>query len=107
MSIDARRPDAERPASYEIRVRGHLDGAWTNWFEGWVLERAADGTTRLTGRVVDQAALHGLLKRVRDLGIDLISVVDLTTPGDAGTTPIAGRTGTTRSVGTPDTPEEG
>lgn len=62
------------PMVYEIRVRGHLDPRWVERFEGLSFTHERDGTTVLSGPVVDQAALHGLLKRVRDLGIPLISV---------------------------------
>lgn len=61
-------------ASYEIVVVGRLDTRWVRWFEGFELDRAPRGFTRLTGEVVDQAALHGLLNRLRDLGIELVSV---------------------------------
>lgn len=60
--------------NYEIRVRGLLDVRWSAWFDGLRLERQADGTTLIHGSLVDQAALHGLLARVRDLGLSLISV---------------------------------
>lgn len=60
--------------NYEIRVKGLLDARWTAWFEGLRLERQTDGTTLIHGPLVDQAALHGLLARVRDLGLSLISV---------------------------------
>ncbi len=59
---------------YEIRIKGHLDDRWTEWFEGLTITLEEDGDTLLTGPVVDQAALHGLLKKVRDLGLPLISV---------------------------------
>lgn len=59
---------------YEIRVRGHLGPRWAARFEGMTLTREGDGTTVIHGPVVDQAALHGLLARVRDLGIPLLSV---------------------------------
>jgi hypothetical protein len=59
---------------YEIRVRGHLGPRWAARFEGMTLTRDGDGTTVIQGPVVDQAALHGLLARVRDLGIPLLSV---------------------------------
>jgi hypothetical protein len=59
---------------YEIRLEGQLDQRWTDWFEGFVLTTESDGTTTLSGRVVDQAALHGLLRRVSDLGVTLISI---------------------------------
>ncbi|MNV79528.1 hypothetical protein D3C71_1730850 [compost metagenome] len=60
---------------YEIRLKGHLDVRWANWFEELNLTCENDGTTVLTGPVVDQAALHGLLRKVRDLGLPLISVI--------------------------------
>ena len=59
---------------YEIRLKGHLDARWANRFEGLTITLVEDGDTLLTGPVVDQAALHGLLKRVRDLGMPLLSV---------------------------------
>jgi hypothetical protein len=59
---------------YEIRVKGHLETRWSAWFDGMTLTRADDGTTLLQGPVVDQAALHGLLQRVRDTGLPLVSV---------------------------------
>ena len=62
---------------YEIRLRGHLDDRWTDRFEGLTITLEEDGNTLLTGRVVDQAALHGLLKKVRDLGMPLVSVVQV------------------------------
>lgn len=60
--------------SYEIRLKGHLDDRWTDWFEGLTITLEEDGDTLLTGPVIDQAALHGLLKKVRDLGLPLVSV---------------------------------
>ncbi|MGD8398904.1 MAG: hypothetical protein PVG11_08605 [Anaerolineae bacterium] len=59
---------------YEIRVEGHLDDLWREWFDALRLTREGDGTSTLTGPVADQAALHGLLARVRNLGLTLISV---------------------------------
>ncbi len=59
---------------YEIRIQGHLDDRRAAWFEGLTLTREANGDTLLSGPVVDQAALHGLLRKVRDLGMPLISV---------------------------------
>jgi hypothetical protein len=65
------------PELYEIRVRGHLDARWAKRFEGLTITLEEDGNTLLTGRVIDQAALHGLLKKIRDLGLPLISVSPL------------------------------
>jgi hypothetical protein len=59
---------------YEIRLKGHLDPRWVKWFDGLTITLDKDGDTLLTGPVVDQAALHGLLKKVRDLGMPLISI---------------------------------
>ena len=67
-------PDLSEPLAYQIRLKGHLDSEWTDWFEGLTITLAANGDTLLSGLVVDQAALHGLLKKVRDLGLPLISV---------------------------------
>ena len=66
--------DSSQPEVYQIRVRSHLGSDWTDWFEGLTITLEEDGDTLLTGPVVDQAALHGLLKKVRDLGISLVSV---------------------------------
>jgi hypothetical protein len=60
--------------SYEIRLKGHLEPRWADWFDGLTLTQESDGTTVLRGSVVDQAALHGLLGKVRDLGLPLIAV---------------------------------
>lgn len=59
---------------YQIRIQGHLDRRWTDWFEGLTITQEDNGDTLLTGPVVDQAALHGLLRKVRDLGMPLLSV---------------------------------
>ena len=66
--------DSSQPTIYQIRVRSHLGSDWTDWFEGLAITLEEDGDTLLTGPVVDQAALHGLLKKVRDLGMSLVSV---------------------------------
>jgi hypothetical protein len=63
--------------AYEIRVQGHLDSRWSAWFDGLVLTTDDDGTTLLRGQVADQAALHGLLDRMRDLGLPLVSVLQV------------------------------
>jgi hypothetical protein len=60
--------------NYEIRFKGYLDDRWTEWFDGLTITLEENGDTLLTGPVVDQAALHGLLRKVRDLGLLLISV---------------------------------
>jgi hypothetical protein len=61
-------------AYYEIRLKGQLDARWVNWFDGMTITLDDNGDTLLNGPVVDQAALHGLLKKVRDLGMPLLSV---------------------------------
>jgi hypothetical protein len=66
--------DPDQPLVYQIRLRGHLDRRWTEWFGGLTITLEDNGETLLTGPVVDQAALHGLLRKVRDLGLPLISV---------------------------------
>ena len=65
---------------YEIRLQGHLNARWADWFDGLSLSQDSDGTTLLSGSVVDQAALHGLLGKVRDLGLPLIAVQRRTEP---------------------------
>jgi hypothetical protein len=67
-------PGHSGPGWYEIRLQGQLDQSWGEWFEGLTLTAHSDGTTTLTGPVADQAALHGLMRRVGDLGVPLISV---------------------------------
>ena len=62
---------------YEIRLKGHLDPRWANWFEGLSLTNESDGTTVIHSHVADQAALHGLLQKVRDVGLPLVSVTHL------------------------------
>jgi hypothetical protein len=74
--MTARGPDAT--TSYELRVGGHLDQHWSTWFDGFTLTHEDDGTSTLRGVVRDQSELHGLLGKVRDLGVTLISV----TPGN-------------------------
>ena len=65
---------AQGPDQYEIRLKGHLDSRWAVWFDGMTLTAKSDGTTLIAGPVVDQAALHGLLHRLRDIGLPLVSV---------------------------------
>lgn len=74
---DERNPktDPDQPTVYQITIRGHLGRHWTHWFEGMIITQQDDGDTLLAGPVVDQAALFGLLCKVRDLGMPLISVV--------------------------------
>jgi hypothetical protein len=71
---------------YQIRIRGHLSPRWRDWFEGLSITLEETGDTLLTGPVVDQVALHGLLKKVRDLGMSLISVIQVD-PDQKGTNP--------------------
>jgi hypothetical protein len=74
--------DHYEPELYEIRLKGHLDDRWADWFGSMTITLEEDGDTLLTGPVVDQAALHGLLKKVRDLGMPLLSV-NRVEPGQA------------------------
>jgi hypothetical protein len=69
--------DHHEPGLYEIRIKGHLDARWVGRFEGLSFTHESDGTTTLSGLVVDQAALHGLLRGVRDLGLPLVSVIQV------------------------------
>jgi hypothetical protein len=78
--------DPGKPTVYKIRIKGQMDSQWTDWFEGLAITLEENGDTLLTGPVIDQAALYGLLKKIRDLGIPLVSVCPLengssTTPG--------------------------
>jgi hypothetical protein len=66
--------DFDEPLVYQIRVKGHLGVDWADWFEGLTITLEDNGDTLLTGSVIDQAALHGFLKKVRDLGMPLVSV---------------------------------
>jgi len=67
--------DPSEPVVYQIRLKGHLGCQWTDWFGGLTITLEDNGDTLLTGSVVDQAALHGLLKKVRDLAMPLVSVI--------------------------------
>jgi hypothetical protein len=78
-----RRASPDEPARYVLRLEGHLDEHWSGWF-GLTLSRQADGTTVLEGYVTDQAELHGLLAKVRDLGATLISLSTTDAPACAG-----------------------
>jgi hypothetical protein len=71
------KPTPGRPLVYQIRIKGHLGPQWTDWFEGLTITLEDNGDTLVTGPVIDQAALHGLLKKVRDLGMPLVSVSPL------------------------------
>ena len=75
----------DEPARYEIRVDGHIDAEWADWFEGLTVTFHADGTTLLSGQLADQAALHGLLRKVGDLGMTLMSINVVETGGDSPT----------------------
>jgi hypothetical protein len=66
--------DANEAGRYEIRLTGRLDARWGTWFDGLIITHEVDGTTVISGQIEDQAALHGLLQRVRDLGLPLVSV---------------------------------
>jgi hypothetical protein len=81
-------PRRKRPtsAAYLLRVGGHLDHHWSPWFGGLTLTHETDGTTTLTGVVADQAQLHGLLTKIRDLGVPLLSLTVLDPPNDADLT---------------------
>jgi hypothetical protein len=65
------------PGRYEIRLKGHLDSRWAAWFDGLTLTHESDGTTLIHSPVADQAALHGLLQKVRDVGLPLVSVTQV------------------------------
>jgi hypothetical protein len=71
---DAAAGQPDGAGQYEIRLRGHLESRWAAWFDGLTLTTRSDGTTTISGHVTDQAALHGLLAKVRDAGLTLISV---------------------------------
>jgi len=79
--------DPCQPRVYQIRLKGHLGREWTHWFEGLAITALDTGETLLTGPVVDQAALHGVLRKVRDVGIPLLSV-NRVTPGQASSSEV-------------------
>lgn len=70
----------DQPGTYEIRVKDILDEKWSGWFDGFTVTQQGDGETLLTGPVADQAALHGLLSKVRDLGLPLLSIQQIALP---------------------------
>ncbi len=74
--------DSGQPTIYQIRIKGHLGRQWTDWFGGLTITLEDDGDMLLTGLVVDQATLHGVLRKVRDLGMPLLSVIRVK-PGQA------------------------
>jgi hypothetical protein len=71
-------PNFTDMSEYEIRVQGHLDSRWSAWLEGLGLSTENDGTTVIRGPIADQSALHGLLQRLRDMGLPLVSVTTVT-----------------------------
>jgi hypothetical protein len=70
----SQKPDPDQSVVFQIRIKGQLDSQWTDWFEGLTITLEDNGDMLLTGPVIDQSALHGLLKKVRDLGLPLISI---------------------------------
>jgi hypothetical protein len=72
---------------YEIRIKGHLDSRWAAWFDGMTLTTSSDGTTVLVGPVIDQAALHGLLGKLRDIGLPLLAVTQVDGERSTSATP--------------------
>lgn len=80
---------SESPIIYQIRIEGHLGSQWAGWFDDLTITLEEDGHTLITGPVTDQAALHGLLKKVRDLGLPLVSVNPVE-PGPSTTLPLRG-----------------
>ena len=87
--------DRREAGRYEIRIQGHLDTRWAGWFDGLSLTHDSDGTTVIRGPVVDQAALHGLLQKVRDIGLPLVAVTHVgpnqANRPDVDATPISNR----------------
>ncbi len=100
---DTARPetDSDPPKVYQVRIRGHLGSGWADWFEGMSITSEDNDDSLLTGPVVDQAALHGLLRGVRDLGIPLLSVIRVSFDGAVatGTEEITGSRSFERSSG--------
>ena len=85
-------PDPVQPPVYTIKLKGHLGQQWIGWFEGLIVTLEEDGNTLLSGPVVDQSALHGMLKKIRDLGMPLLSVnfADSNQPHEAETGEVNG-----------------
>jgi len=83
-------PDSSESTVYKIRIKGQLDSQWADWFEGLTITLDDNGDTLLTGPIIDQAALHGLLKRVRDSGMTLISVCPVSLQEDRRNSSIEG-----------------
>jgi hypothetical protein len=77
--------DPGQPQVYQIRIKGHLGHQWTDWFEGLSIQLTDNGETLLTGPLIDQAALHGVLKKVRDLALPLVSVSSVKLSQEDGT----------------------
>jgi hypothetical protein len=73
------RTNPDQPMSYHIRIKGRLDTRWATWFEGLTITALDNGETLISGPVADQAALHGLLRKVRDLGMPLLAVIRVET----------------------------
>jgi hypothetical protein len=78
--VSERSTGSHEAGRYEIRIRGHLHARWADWFDGLRLTNESDGTTIISGPVRDQAALHGLLQKVRDIGLPLVSVARVDPP---------------------------
>lgn len=78
--------DPDQPLMYEVRIQGHLSKRWDDWFDHMTVTSDPNGETTLTGTIVDQAALHGILTKIRDLGLQLLSVTRLDTPASIVTT---------------------
>ncbi|WP_461187606.1 hypothetical protein [Arthrobacter sp. Z4-13] len=86
-------PNKQKPKHYEFRVDRHLDDHWVEWFEHLEITREIDGTTSLRGPVADQAALHSLLTKIRDLGMVLIAVRIISPPAEPGKEPPGAKSG--------------
>ena len=85
-------PHRQGPSGYRLRIDGHLDEHWSSWFGDLTLTHEDDGTTCLTGAVADQAELHGLLTKIRDLGVTLISVAVVDVSIERTARPTSGKT---------------